>query len=74
MRAHLGTHREGKLHLVKRSLQIGGRNDANNSAAFVALDSRMVSTEWWMGLLRISLLCGSYLRGLWLTFGRRYAN
>jgi len=45
MGAHLGTHREGKLHLVKRSLQIGGRNGANNSAAFVALDIRFLSSD-----------------------------
>ena len=45
MGAHLGTHREGKLHLIKRSLQIGGRNRSNNSAAFVALDIRFLCSD-----------------------------
>ena len=45
MRAHRGTHREGKLHLVKRALQVRGRYRANDGAAFVALDIRLIAAD-----------------------------
>jgi hypothetical protein len=45
LRAYLGTHFEGEFHLVKRSSQIGGRNAANDGAAFVALDIRLLSSD-----------------------------
>jgi hypothetical protein len=45
VRAHRGTHNKGELHLVKRPLQIRSRNVANDSATFVALDIRLLSTD-----------------------------
>jgi hypothetical protein len=45
MRAHLGAYREREFHLVKRPLQIRRHNGANYSAAFVALDSRLLSSD-----------------------------
>jgi len=45
MWAHLGTHHEGEFHLVKRPLQVRRPNSANDGAAFVALDSRLLSTD-----------------------------
>jgi hypothetical protein len=42
MRAHCGTH---LFHLVKRSLQVIGRDGANYSGAFVALDIRLLSSD-----------------------------
>jgi hypothetical protein len=45
MRAHLGTHREPDFHLVKCPLEIRRRNGANDGTAFVALDTRVLSTD-----------------------------
>jgi len=45
MRAYHGTHFEGEFHLVKRPLQVRRRNGANDSAAFVALDIRLIAAD-----------------------------
>ena len=45
MRGHRGSHHKGEFHLVKRPLQLRSRKGANDSAAFVARDIRLLSTD-----------------------------